>query len=183
MNIGPKFVRANACDDSAAQNKTAQKSETMKTPLRQRMLASFMAVVMATAMTPSLAFADVAAKAAESEALALPAAKVDLAAEIVGSEGAFNSGATTENVEAPQAAAGEESAGKATDSVAAVEASDEACISVGVNAQQDSAEDKAAAADDGEDGIALASDVYIEDVSIQNESGKTLPWAMLRQLR
>ena len=174
MNIGPKFVRANACDDSAAQNKTAQKSETMKTPLRRRMLASFMAVVMATAMTPSLAFADVAAKAAESEALALPAAKVDLAAEIVGSEGAFNSGATTENVEAPQAAAGEESAGKATDSVAAVEASDEACISVGVNAQQDSAEDKAAAADDGEDGIALASDVYIEDVSIQNESGKNV---------
>lgn len=174
MSIGPKFVRANARDDSAAQNKTAQKSETMKTPLRQRMLASFMAVVMATAMTPSLAFADVAAKAAESEALALPAAKVDLAAEIVGSEGAFNSGATTENVEAPQAAAGEEPAGKATDSVAAVEASDEAGISVGVNAQQDSAEDKAAAADDGEDGIALASDVYIEDVSIQNESGKNV---------
>ena len=174
MSIGPKFVRANARDDSAAQNKTAQKSETMKTPLRQRMLASFMAVVMATAMTPSLAFADVAAKAAESEASALPAAKVDLAAESVGSEGAFNSGATTENVEAPRAAAGEEPAGKATDSVAAVEASDEAGISVGVNAQQDSAEDKAAAADDGEDGIALASDVYIEDVSIQNGSGKNV---------
>lgn len=174
MGIGPKFVRANARDDSAAQNKTAQKSETLKTSLRQRALASFMAVVMATAMTPSLAFADSGAKAAESEALALPAAKVDLAAEIVGSEGAFNSGATTENVEAPQAAAGEEPAGKATDSVAAVEASDEAGISVGVNAQQDSAEDKAAAADDGEDGIALASDVYIEDVSIQNESGKNV---------
>ena len=174
MSIGPKFVRANARDDSAAQNKTAQKSETMKTPLRQRMLASFMAVVMATAMTPSLAFADSGAKAAEGEASALPAAKVGLAAESVGSEGAFNSGATTENVEAPQAAAGEEPAGKATDSVAAVEASDEAGISVGVNAQQDSAEDKAAAADDGEDGIALASDVYIEDVSIQNESGKNV---------
>ncbi len=174
MSIGPKFVRANAPDDSAAQNKTAQKSETLKTSLRQRALASFMAVVMATAMTPSLAFADVAAKAAESEASALPAAKVDLAAESVGSEGAFNSGATTENVEAPQAAAGEEPAGKATDSVAAVEASDEAGISVGVNAQQDSTEDKAAAADDGEDGIALASDVYIEDVSIQNESGKNV---------
>lgn len=174
MNIGPKFVRANACDDSAVQNKTTQKSETMKTSLRQRVLASFMAVVMATAMTPSLAFADVAAKAAESEASALPAAKVGLAVESVGSEGAFNSGATTENVEAPQAAAGEEPAGKATDSVAAVEASDEAGISVGVNAQQDSVEDKAAAADDGEDGIALASDVYIEDVSIQNGSGKNV---------
>lgn len=174
MSVGPKFVRANACDDSAAQNKMAQKSETMKMPLRQRALASFMAVVMATAMTPSLAFADVAAKAAESEASALPAAKVGLAVESVGSEGAFNSGATTENVEAPQAAAGEEPAGKATDSVAAVEASDEAGISVGLNAQQDSVEDKAAAADDGEDGIALASDVYIEDVSIQNGSGKNV---------
>ena len=174
MSIGPKFVRANAPDDSAAQNKTAQKSETLKTSLRQRALASFMAVVMATAMTPSLAFADSGAKAAEGEASALPAAKIGLAAESVGSEGAFNSGATTENVEAPQAAAGEEPAGKATDSVAAVEASDEAGISVGVNAQQDSAEDKAAAADDGEDGIALASDVYIEDVSIQNESGKNV---------
>lgn len=70
MSIGPKFVRTNAPDDSAAQNKTAQKSETLKTSLRQRALASFMAVVMATAMTPSLAFADVAAKAAESEASA-----------------------------------------------------------------------------------------------------------------
>lgn len=174
MSIGPKFVRTNAPDDSAAQNKSAQKSETLKTSLRQRALASFMAVVMATAMTPSLAFADSGAKTAEGEASALPAAKVDLAAESVGSEGAFNSGATTENVEAPQAAAGEEPAGKATDSVAAVEASDEAGISVGVNAQQGSAEDKAAAADDGEDGIALASDVCIGDVSIQNESGKNV---------
>lgn len=70
MSIGPKFVRTNAPDDSAAQNKTAQKSETLKTSLWRRTLASFMAVVMATAMTPSLAFADSGAKAAEDEAAA-----------------------------------------------------------------------------------------------------------------
>ena len=97
MSIGPKFVRANARDDSAAQNKTAQKSETMKTPLRQRMLASFMAVVMATAMTPSLAFAEPDAKAAEDElAVSQPAVKV-----VAASDG--ESAAAKDAVDAPKA--------------------------------------------------------------------------------
>ncbi len=99
MSIGPKFVRANAPDDSAAQNKTAQKSETLKTSLRQRALASFMAVVMATAMTPSLAFADSGAKAAEDEAAASQAvAKVAAVSD-------GESAAAKDAVDAPKAEA------------------------------------------------------------------------------
>ncbi len=103
MSIGPKFVRTNAPDDSAAQNKTAQKSETLKTSLRQRALASFMAVVMATAMTPSLAFADSGAKAAEDEAAASQAvAKV--AAVSDGESDAAKSAAASKAVDADSAA-------------------------------------------------------------------------------
>lgn len=155
MSIGPKFVRANAPDDSAAQNKTAQKSETLKTPLWQRALASFMAVVMATAMTPSLAFADSGAKAAEDEAAASKATATDTPAA---------------NDEADSAK--DASLGKAgtTEPVA-----DEAAATSEANARQGAAEDKAAAVDDGsQDGTALASTVYIEDVSIQNASGQNL---------
>lgn len=97
MSIGPKLVRTNAPDDSAAQNKTAQKSETLKTSLRQRALASFMAVVMATAMTPSLAFADSGAKAAEDEA----AASHSVAKVAAVSDGEF--AVAKDAVEAPKA--------------------------------------------------------------------------------
>lgn len=155
MSIGPKFVRANAPDDSAAQNKTAQKSETLKTSLWRRTLASFMAVVMATAMTPSLAFADSGAKAAEDEALTSKATVTDTPAA---------------NEEADSVK--DASLGKigSTEPVA-----DEAAVISEANARQGAAEDKAAAANDGsQDGTALASTVYIEDVSIQNASGDNL---------
>lgn len=155
MSIGPKFVRTNAPDDSAAQNKTAQKSETLKTSLRQRALASFMAVAMATAMTPSLAFADSGAKAAEGEALTSKATVTD---------------APAANDEADSVKDASSGKAGATEHVA-----DEAAVTSEANARQGAAEDKAAAVDDGsQDGTALASTVYIEDVSIQNASGKNL---------
>lgn len=113
MSIGPKFVRANAPDDSAAQNKTAQKSETLKTPLWRRTLASFMAVVMATAMTPSLAFADSGAKAAEDEAAA--SHSVAKVAAVSDSESA----AAKDAAEAPKAETSNADADSAAASVAA----------------------------------------------------------------
>ena len=175
MSIGPKFVRTNAPDDSAAQNKTAQKSETLKTSLRQRALASFMAVVMATAMTPSLAFADSGARAAEGEA----EASHSVAKVAAASDG--ESAAAKDAVDAPKAEASSADADSAAAPVAAdagvvVQPVDEGSSEQGVQLASDDADANSAdaAAYDGEDGIALASDVYIGDVSIQNESGKNV---------
>lgn len=136
MSIGPKFVRANAPDDSAAQNKTAQKSETLKTSLWRRTLASFMAVVMATAMTPSLAFADSGAKAAEDEAAAShsvakvaavsdsePAAAKDAAAakvvdaDSVAESVAADAGVAVQSVEAGEVAPSNPDAAKLAEAV------------------------------------------------------------------
>lgn len=150
MSIGPKFVRANAPDDSAVQNKTAQKPETLKTSLWRRTLASFMAVVMATAMTPSLAFADSGAKAAEDEA----AASQPVAKDAAASDG--ESAAAKDAVEAPKA--------EAADAQQEDQSADES------KAEQSA---QAASGGDDADAVAYAAEtVTVSSATIHNASGK-----------
>ncbi len=163
MSIGPKFVRANAPDDSAAQNKTAQKSETLKTSLRQRALASFMAVVMATAMTPSLAFADVAAKAAESEASALHSV-VKVAAASDGESAAAKDAAAAKVVDADSAAAP-----VAADAGVVVQPVDEGSSEQGVQLASDDADANSADA-----AAYAAKSVKVESATIHNASDQDI---------
>lgn len=164
MSIGPKFVRANAPDDSAAQNKTAQKSETLKTSLWRRTLASFMAVVMATAMTPSLAFADSGAKAAEDEAVA--SHSVAKVAAVSDSESA----AAKDAAEAPKAETSNADADSAAASVAAdagvvVQPVDEGSSEQGVQLASDDADANSADA-----AAYAAKSVTVDSATIHNAS-------------
>ena len=159
MSIGPKFVRANAPDDSAAQNKTAQKSETLKTSLWRRTLASFMAVVMATAMTPSLAFADSGAKAAEDEAAASHSvAKVAAASD--GESAAAKDAAAAKVVDADSAAAS-----VAADAGVVVQPVDEGSSEQGIQLASDDAD-----ADSADAAAYAAKSVTVDSATIHNAS-------------
>lgn len=161
MSIGPKFVRANAPDDSAAQNKTAQKSETLKTSLWRRTLASFMAVVMATAMTPSLAFADSGAKAAEDEAAASHSvAKVAAASD--GESAAAKDAAAAKVVDADSAAAP-----VAADAGVVVQPVDEGSSEQGIQLASDDAD-----ADSADAAAYAAKSVTVDSATIHNASDR-----------
>ena len=164
MSIGPKFVRANAPDDSAAQNKTAQKSETLKTSLRQRALASFMAVVMATAMTPSLAFADSGAKAAEGEASASHSV-VKVAAASGGESAAAKDAVDAPKAEASSADADSAAASVAADAGVVVQPVDEGSSEQGVQLASDDADANSADA-----AAYAAKSVTVDSATIHNAS-------------
>ena len=164
MSIGPKFVRTNAPDDSAAQNKTAQKSETLKTSLRQRALASFMAVVMATAMTPSLAFADSGAKAAEGEASASHSV-VKVAAASDGESAAAKDAVDAPKAEASSADADSAAASVAADAGVVVQPVDEGSSEQGVQLASDDADANSADA-----AAYAAKSVTVDSATIHNAS-------------